>query len=71
MSRRFRTCVTEREFRETVESDFQAARALGLHGTPAFFVNGIQMSGAKPFEEFVTIIDRELARPPVASEPSS
>jgi protein-disulfide isomerase len=57
----FEKCVADREFEAIVQSDSEAAAALGLRGTPAFFINGIEMRGAKPFEEFVRIIDTELA----------
>ena len=33
----------------------------GVKGTPAFFVNGVFISGAQPFEKFKTEIDRALA----------
>jgi protein-disulfide isomerase len=29
-------------------------------GTPAFFINGVMLSGAQPFEEFKKVIDAEL-----------
>ncbi len=38
------------------------AVAVGVSGTPAFFINGIMLSGGLPFEEFQEIIDRELAQ---------
>ena len=43
-----------------VQKDMEDAAALGVTGTPAFFVNGVMLSGALPFEEFKEIIDREL-----------
>jgi len=58
----FQQCVSEGKFKAKVAADVDAARELGITGTPAFFVNGILLSGAKPVEEFVTVIDRELAR---------
>jgi protein-disulfide isomerase len=61
-------CVTERKFQALVDLDLKAAAAAassagkrGL-GTPAFFVNGILLSGAKPASEFYQLIDAELAR---------
>ncbi len=45
-----------------VDADKAEADALGVTGTPAFFVNGRYLSGAKPFEEFAKLIDAELAR---------
>jgi protein-disulfide isomerase len=44
-----------------IMNDFQAGRDLGVSGTPAFFINGIPVSGAVPKEQFQTIIDAELA----------
>jgi protein-disulfide isomerase len=58
----YRQCVSERETQAIVQTDAAAAAGLGISGTPAFFVNGILLSGAKPFAEFVKIIDAELAR---------
>ncbi len=46
-----------------IETDKAEADSLGVTGTPAFFVNGRYLSGAKPFEDFAKVIDAELARP--------
>ena len=43
-------------------SDAQEGQELGLSSTPAFFVNGYLLKGAKPFEDFKVLIDRELGR---------
>ena len=37
-----------------------AARTVGITGTPAFFINGILISGARPLDDFSKWIDREL-----------
>jgi protein-disulfide isomerase len=58
----FRACVAERKFREKVEADSDAARTIGVSGTPAFVVNGIVLTGARPLPDFVRIIDAELTR---------
>ena len=34
----------------------------GVSGTPAFFVNGVLLSGAQPLSAFQKVIDAELAR---------
>jgi len=39
-----------------------AAEGYGISGTPAFFINGRLLPGARPFEVFAEIIDDELAR---------
>ena len=38
------------------------AATLASTGTPAFFVNGIMINGAQPFDAFKEIIDAELAQ---------
>jgi len=64
----FEQCVKERKFQAQVDRDLaaaaEAATGAGKRGlgTPAFFVNGILLSGAKPAEEFYRLIDAELAR---------
>ena len=45
---------------EEVNKDFQDGQSVGVTGTPAFFVNGVMLSGAVPFAQFKEIIDREL-----------
>jgi protein-disulfide isomerase len=58
----FKTCSTSPDTRERVEADVAAGKEAGVTGTPAFFVNGIPLSGARPIEDFVRTIERELAR---------
>jgi protein-disulfide isomerase len=58
----FRTCVEEGRFKAGVEADLADGRRAGVTGTPAFFVNGIPISGARPLEDFVAIIEQELRR---------
>ena len=45
-----------------IDADEAEAKALGVTGTPAFFVNGRFLSGAKPFDEFAKVIDAELTK---------
>lgn len=44
-----------------IRKDMADGSELGVQGTPAFFVNGIFLNGAQPYEKFQQIIDRELA----------
>ena len=48
--------------KKVVDTDKLEAAALGVTGTPGFFVNGRFLSGAKPFAEFAKLINAELAR---------
>ena len=58
----FRACVESGKYRTEVEADVAAANAVGVSGTPAFFINGRPLEGAQPFEAFKQVIDEELAR---------
>ena len=58
----FQSCLEATETAATVEADQKAAEALGATGTPAFFINGIFLSGAQPLEVFQAVIDEELQR---------
>ncbi len=59
---KWKSCRTEVAMEEEVKKDMADGEALGVSGTPAFFVNGIFLNGAVPFENFKAIIDRELAK---------
>jgi predicted DsbA family dithiol-disulfide isomerase len=57
----FDACLESGRAAAVVEQDLRDGAALGVTGTPAFFVNGIRLSGAQPAEAFERLIDRELA----------
>ncbi|HEY0134700.1 MAG TPA: thioredoxin domain-containing protein, partial [Nannocystis sp.] len=44
----------------SVSRDMRQARKLGVTGTPAYFVNGRFLSGAKPIEVMRALIDQEI-----------
>lgn len=50
------------KFKAQIDADAAEAKALGVTGTPGFFVNGRFLSGAKPFEEFAAAVNAELKR---------
>jgi protein-disulfide isomerase len=58
---KFDECVKKDEMAKEVDKDTADGAAVGVSGTPAFFINGRMLSGAQPFEEFKKIIDEELA----------
>lgn len=58
----FEKCMADGTFKGKVDEDMEAARAAGITGTPAFVVNGVILSGAKPVDEFIPLIDAELER---------
>ncbi|MGZ8520031.1 MAG: DsbA family protein [Candidatus Binatia bacterium] len=57
----FESCFASGKFKAAVQKDLSEAAALGLTGTPAFFINGRELIGAQPIEAFTAIIDEELA----------
>lgn len=57
----------EKEFfnldnKKPVDADMEEAKKLGVTGTPAFFINGRFLNGAKPFEDFAKLINEELTK---------
>ncbi|MCB9453911.1 MAG: DsbA family protein [Anaerolineaceae bacterium] len=58
----FTNCLDNQQYQAEIVADFQDAQALGIRGTPAFFVNGRFISGAQPFAVFASAIDAELAK---------
>jgi protein-disulfide isomerase len=57
----FRQCTSSQKFKDNVSRNYEYASNLGVNSTPTFFVNGIPMVGAQPFEAFKQLIDKELA----------
>jgi len=57
---RFERDMASPEIQDRVERDRQIAQAVGATGTPAFFINGRNLRGAQPVEEFKKIIDEEI-----------
>lgn len=44
-----------------LKADSELASKLGVRGTPGFFLNGVRVAGAYPFDHFKSIVDRLLA----------
>jgi protein-disulfide isomerase len=59
---KFDKCLDSGDKAQIVGASRKAGEKVGVTGTPVFFVNGYQLTGAQPFEEFKTLIDAELAR---------
>ncbi len=58
----FDSCLDSGKFAEKVQESVQKGNLAGVTGTPAFFVNGIMITGAQPFESFQEVVESELAR---------
>jgi len=57
----FASCVDSGKYKKLVDEDMAAGQKVGVSGTPAFFINGVFLNGAQPFDEFKKVIDQELA----------
>ena len=58
---KFGACLASDRFDEAIQAELRHGSELGVTGTPAYFVNGRMLSGARPVESFVEVIDAELA----------
>jgi len=59
---KFDKCLDSGEKAAMVSADEKDGESAGVSGTPAFFINGIFINGAVPYEEFKETVDRELKR---------
>jgi protein-disulfide isomerase len=57
----FKTCLSENRYASEVEADIRYGYSIGVISTPTFFINGIAVVGAQPYEYFQQIIKKELA----------
>ena len=57
---KFTKDIDNRRLQIQVTQDMQQLRRLGARGTPAFFVNGRYVRGAKPFSHFKKLIQGEI-----------
>jgi protein-disulfide isomerase len=69
---KFDACIADPKTKAQVEKDLQDGAALGVRGTPAFFIYKMQngqptgdprpLSGALPFPQFSQVLDELLAQ---------
>lgn len=60
--KRFRKDVADPATEKQIADDQALASSVGADGTPAFYINGRELSGAQPFAAFKTIIDEEIKK---------
>ena len=56
----FARCLDGERFQTEVEKDLNEGRALGVTGTPTFFINGRRLVGAHPVETFREVVREAL-----------
>jgi len=59
---KFAECLDSGKMKATVDADQAEGTKAGVNGTPAFFINGVFLNGAQPFEAFDKVIKAELAK---------
>jgi len=57
----FTACTMDADGVQVVRNNMASGERLGVAATPALFINGRFLPGAKPFETFRHVIDEELA----------
>jgi predicted DsbA family dithiol-disulfide isomerase len=53
-------CLGSGRAAHAVDADLAAARAAGIVGTPTVFVNGRRIDGARPLDQWVTVVEEAL-----------
>jgi protein-disulfide isomerase len=59
---KFKSCLASEKYRDKVIQDMAKGDAIGVEGTPAVFINGRLVSGARPYAYFEQIVKSELAQ---------
>ncbi len=56
----YKAGLASHKWADKVDADLSEGKAVGVQGTPSFFVNGVFINGAQPFDAFKKTIDQEL-----------
>jgi protein-disulfide isomerase len=59
---KFKTALDTHSGKARVDADLALGKQIGVQGTPNFYVDGRNIQGAQPYEEFKKVIDDEIAR---------
>jgi protein-disulfide isomerase len=55
-------CIDSERYKDEVAKDYADGIAVGIRGTPTFFINGRVIGGAQPYPVFKTVIDEALKK---------
>jgi protein-disulfide isomerase len=56
----FNACLDSGKHADEVEKDLQDGQDAGVGATPTFFINGVPLSGAVPYERFKEMVEVAL-----------
>jgi protein-disulfide isomerase len=59
---KFKAALDSHSGKKKIDADLAVARQVGVQGTPNFFVDGRNIQGAQPYEEFKKVVDDEIQR---------
>ncbi|MFL5320244.1 MAG: DsbA family protein, partial [Myxococcaceae bacterium] len=59
---KYKSAMDSNKFDPVIAADQAEANKVGANGTPTFFINGRQLVGAQPFEQFKAVIDEEIKK---------
>ncbi|MEK7583142.1 MAG: thioredoxin domain-containing protein [Patescibacteria group bacterium] len=59
----FATCLDSDKYAARVKQDMESGSALGVDGTPSFFINGTPLVGAQPIDQFRAAIEQAKTNP--------
>ena len=59
---RVKSAIDANKHMDKIDSSVELAADFQARGTPHFFINGVRLSGAQPFEKFKSAIDEQLAK---------
>jgi protein-disulfide isomerase len=61
-AKKFDACLEKAKYQPQIQQDMAEATKLGVTGTPTFFINGREITGAQPAQKFEDVIDDEMAK---------
>jgi protein-disulfide isomerase len=59
---KYKAAMDSNKYDALITKDSNEGTAIGANGTPTFFINGRQLVGAQPIDQFKAIIDDELKK---------
>src|SRR3982751_5648860 len=59
---KFKAALDSGAGKARIQADMALAKQVGANGTPNFYIDGRNLVGAQPFEEFKKVIDDEISR---------
>jgi protein-disulfide isomerase len=57
-----KAAIDGNKFADKIDADVEQASDFQARGTPHFFINGVRLSGAQPFDKFKAAIDAQLTK---------